>query len=83
MRDDTAGKCTSAQEIDMFGVDLGHGQYLQISLSEVKSKSRFDALHADFQDVAPGDAKAWLEKNSAVLVADQLITQTVIAVSTS
>lgn len=65
----------------MFGVALGDGQYLQISLVEIKDKSTFDALHATFEDVAPGDAKAWLEENGAVLVKDQAITQTVIAVS--
>jgi hypothetical protein len=83
MRRNTAEKCTSTQDTDMFGFALGDGQYLQIPLADVKAKSTFDALHATFEDVAPGDAKAWLEENGAVLVKDQAITQTVVAVSTS
>jgi hypothetical protein len=83
MRRDTAEKCTSTQDTNVFGVALGDGQYLQISLAEVKAKSTFDALYAIFQDVAPGDAKAWLEENGAVLVMDQPITQMITAVCTS
>lgn len=83
MRRDTAEKCTSTQAANVFGIAVGDGQYLQIGASEVKARTTFDALHATFQDLAPADAKAWLEENGAVLVKDNEITQTIVAVSTS
>jgi hypothetical protein len=83
MRRDTAEKCTTTQEANVFGVAVADGQFLQISHAEVKGKSTFDALHAAFQEVAEGDAKTWLEKNGAVVVTDKVVTQTVQAVSQS
>jgi phage FluMu protein gp41 len=83
MRRNTAEMCTSNQDVNVFGVTVGDGQHLQISLAEVKAKSTFDALYATFQEVAPNDAKAWLEDNGAVLVTDEPITQMITAVSAS
>jgi hypothetical protein len=52
MRRDTAEKCTSTQDVNVFGVTVGDRQYLQISLAEVKARSIFNALYANFRDVA-------------------------------
>jgi hypothetical protein len=82
MRRNTAEHCTSTQDTNVFGFALGDGKSLQIGLAQVKDKSTFDTLHAAFEDVAPGDAKAWLEENGAVLVTDQPIAQMITVVST-
>ena len=76
-------KCTSSQEVNVFGVTIGDGQHLMIGQNEAKARSAsFTELHEAFQKVAPADAEAWLLQNGAVVVSDAgPITQTVKVVS--
>jgi hypothetical protein len=72
-------KCTSSQEVNMFGMKTGDDELLIIGHDEARAHSAsFAELREAYKKVAPGDAEAWLLRNGAVRVpAGGPVTQTI------